>query len=461
MRIITGAIILGIISTALCFAQSDSTQQPRGFAAHGAVTGFAVLNSNFYEAVYDSGVFPIAGSALSGQIPGSDNVIISLTSSGTQLIAGIDALSGDSAQKNGTDGGVWDYNGEWSKIGNPSNSAGGLPSHSVIAVAWDGEYAFAALPGSDLKSEVPSFGGVWRAVPGTHWDSCFSGPMTDSSFVTSLFVNGSALYAGAFSSDVPISGNKGLGNGGIFKSTDHGTTWNDVSFDLPNRDIMCIAELDSILYVSTLYKGVFRKGISATSWTHIPFADSTNPVSCFGVDGDDHYLYAGTYCIDSLHYRHGVFCLTGDGMGWSSVTVPGLRDSTIISALAYYDGSVYIGTGGVFGMPSQYYGLFSVTVPIDGVHSSGQIPAKFVLDQNHPNPFNPSTALTYQLPAAGFVTLRVYDMIGRVVSTLVSERQNAGEHSVTFIGGSLPSGVYFYQLNAGNLVQTKKMVLLK
>ena len=72
------------------------------------MTGFALLNSNFYAAVYDSGVFPVSGPSLSAQIPGADNVITSFTSGGAALIAGIDALPGDSAQQNGTDGGVWE-----------------------------------------------------------------------------------------------------------------------------------------------------------------------------------------------------------------------------------------------------------------------------------------------------------------------------------------------------------------
>lgn len=461
MKIITAVLAFAFFIAGNSFAQTDSTHHPEGFSQYGAVTGFAPLNAGFYAAVYDSGIFPIAGSALSGQIPGSDNVIISLTSSGSQLIAGIDALSGDSAQQNGTDGGVWDYNGSWSKIGNPSNSAGGLPSHSVLAVAWDGMYAFAGLPGSDLKSESPSFGGVWRAIPGDKWDSCFAGPMTDSSFVRSLFVSGSALYAGALSSDVPISGSKGLGSGGIFMSTDHGTTWSDISYDLPNRDIMCIAQMDSLLYVSTLYKGVFRKGVGANSWTHIPFPDSTNPVSCFCVDSLDSYLYAGTFCIDSLLYRHGVFCLTGNGTSWGSVSVPGLKDSTIISALGVFGGNLYVGTGGTFGMDSKYYGMLSVPNAIDVVRSTDETPSKFMLEQNYPNPFNPSTVIKYQLPAENFVTLKVYDVIGRDVSTLISERQIAGEHSAIFNGVGLPSGVYFYRLTAGNFSRTRKFMLVK
>ncbi len=459
MKSITTALVSLFFITTQCFTQTNSTQQPRGFAQYGAVTGFALLNSNFYAAIYDSGMFPISGSSLSGQIPGSDNVIISLTSSGTELIVGIDALSGDSAQNNGTDGGVWEYNGSWSKIGNPSNSAGGLPSHSVTAVAWDGTYAFAGLPGSDLKSESPSFGGVWRAKPPNKWDSCFAGPMTDSSFVKALFENDSTLYAGAFSSDVPISGSRGLGNGGIFTSTDHGTTWNDISFDLPNRDITCITRVDTILYVGTLYKGVFRKSLGANSWTHVPFPDSTNPVSCFAVDGAN--LFAGTFCIDSLHYSHGVFCLENNGSNWIAVSVPGLKDSTIVSALGVYNGNLYVGTGGTFGMPSQYYGLLSVPAAIDGVRSTDEMPSKFTLEQNYPNPFNPSTVINYQLPANCFVTLKVYDVIGRNVATLISERQNAGEHSAIFNGVGLPSGVYLYRLTAGNLSQTRKLMLIK
>lgn len=462
MKTMITAAVCFLLSAGNSFAQTDSTQHPGGFAQHGAVTGFALLNSNFYAAVYDSGVFPISGPSLSGQIPGADNVITSFSSSATVLIAGIDALSGDSAQHNGTDGGVWEYNGSWTKIGDPQNSASGLPSHTVPAVAWDGTYAFAGLPGCDLKSESPSFGGVWRSIPGAHWDSCFSGPMTDSSFVASLYVSGSTLYAGTLSSDVPSYGAKGFGNGGIFKSTDHGNSWNDISYDLPNRDIMCIAvQVDSLLYVSTLYKGVFRMKIGANSWTHIPFPDSTNPVSCFAVDSLDDYLFAGTFCIDSLHYRHGVLWLPGGGASWQPVFVQGLKDSTIVSALGIYNNTLYVGTGGTFGMLSQYDGIFSVWIPIDGVRPPVKMPSIFTLEQNYPNPFNPTTEIKYQLPSNGFVTLKVYDVIGRNVSTLISERQNAGEHSVTFNAVGLPSGVYFYQLTAGNLVQTRKLMLIK
>ena len=85
----------------------------------------------------------------------------------------------------------------------------------------------------------------------------------------------------------------------------------------------------------------------------------------------------------------------------------------------------------------------------------------YQLSQNYPNPFNPSTVISYRLPVIGFVTLKVYDVLGREVATLVNEEKSAGEYEIEFNGSKLPSGIYFYQLKTGNFVETKKMVLLK
>ncbi len=88
-------------------------------------------------------------------------------------------------------------------------------------------------------------------------------------------------------------------------------------------------------------------------------------------------------------------------------------------------------------------------------------PTEFNLSQNYPNPFNPATTINYQLPSNGFVTLRVYDILGREVATLVNANQNAGVHTVAFDANSLPSGVYFYRITAGNLSEVRKLVLEK
>ena len=89
------------------------------------------------------------------------------------------------------------------------------------------------------------------------------------------------------------------------------------------------------------------------------------------------------------------------------------------------------------------------------------ITPSFRLLPNFPNPFNPSTAITYRLSAISHVTLKVYDLLGREVGTLVSEIETPGTHEVKFDGGSLPSGIYLYTLDAGNNIETRRMVLLK
>ena len=88
-------------------------------------------------------------------------------------------------------------------------------------------------------------------------------------------------------------------------------------------------------------------------------------------------------------------------------------------------------------------------------------PDGFMLAQNYPNPFNPTTLISYQLSAPSQVTLKVYDILGREMATLVNERENVGSHSVKFDGSGLSSGVYFYRLTAGNFTATKKLVLMK
>jgi hypothetical protein len=89
------------------------------------------------------------------------------------------------------------------------------------------------------------------------------------------------------------------------------------------------------------------------------------------------------------------------------------------------------------------------------------LPNQFALEQNYPNPFNPATVISYELPVTSNVRLIIYDVLGREVQTLINEHQNAGNHSVTLDAGNLPSGVYFYRLQAGSYNATKKLLLLK
>lgn len=96
-----------------------------------------------------------------------------------------------------------------------------------------------------------------------------------------------------------------------------------------------------------------------------------------------------------------------------------------------------------------------------GVKDSPGLPETYSLLQNFPNPFNPTTSITFALPSSQMTTLKVYDVLGKEVAVLVNERKDAGSYTVPFTADRLPSGVYFYQLRSGRYVETKKMLLLK
>jgi plastocyanin len=112
--------------------------------------------------------------------------------------------------------------------------------------------------------------------------------------------------------------------------------------------------------------------------------------------------------------------------------------------------------------PHQSMGMIG-TITATAVNSVDEKtqPEKFQLNQNYPNPFNPTTSLQYAVSSRQFVTLKVYDLSGREVARLVNEEKPGGEYEVVFNGTNLPSGIYFYQLKAGEFSETKKMILLK
>jgi parallel beta-helix repeat protein len=93
--------------------------------------------------------------------------------------------------------------------------------------------------------------------------------------------------------------------------------------------------------------------------------------------------------------------------------------------------------------------------------TTSQSTSEYELIGNYPNPFNPTTKINYQLPKNGFVTLKVYDMLGREVASLVNENEQAGNYSVAFDAGKLSSGIYIYTIHANNFIQSKKMILMK
>jgi frataxin-like iron-binding protein CyaY len=147
-----------------------------------------------------------------------------------------------------------------------------------------------------------------------------------------------------------------------------------------------------------------------------------------------------------------------DGKNWTIYTSgnSGLQDNSIRSLAFDKFKNLWIGT-------QSGISVFKEGGVITSIHEyiETNIPKTFFLSQNYPNPFNPTTTIQYSIPTEGYVTLKVYDMIGREVKILVDEEKSPGKYEAIFNRASLPSGVYFYKLTACTFNQTKKMILLK
>ncbi len=106
-------------------------------------------------------------------------------------------------------------------------------------------------------------------------------------------------------------------------------------------------------------------------------------------------------------------------------------------------------------------GVFTIQPAVGVNDESNNLPKIYSLSQNYPDPFNPTTSIKYQLPQSGFVTLKVYDILGKEVATLINGQKAAGRYEVNFDASNLTSGIYIYQITANNYVSSKKMMLIK
>jgi Tol biopolymer transport system component len=107
------------------------------------------------------------------------------------------------------------------------------------------------------------------------------------------------------------------------------------------------------------------------------------------------------------------------------------------------------------------YRLSIKEILTDVKFSNSNLPVIFSLSQNYPNPFNPTTTVNFSVPKSGFVTIKLYDILGKQVATLINDNKPAGNYSVKFDGSKLVSGVYFYRMETGSFSQSRKLLLLK
>jgi N-acetylneuraminic acid mutarotase len=213
-------------------------------------------------------------------------------------------------------------------------------------------------------------------------------------------------------------------------------------------------------YTGTAQKNVYAYDPQTDSWTK----KADMPTARFGFQtylvGGKIYAIGGTQMMtDALKTVEEYDPVANTWKTLENMPVP----------LAWFGGAVhnnkiYVISGTPDGGISGTGDIWEYTPPppvVGGVQTSFEFPRNVVLEQNYPNPFNPTTVIRYQLPAAAQVTLTVYDLLGREVTTLVNERMCAGTHEATFDGSGLSSGVYICRLSAGDVVQSRRLLLLK
>ena len=254
--------------------------------------------------------------------------------------------------------------------------------------------------------------------------------------MTSLYINSLAI------SDNNIFA--GTERGGIFLSTDNGSSWAAVNNGLTSIYVLSLAVSGTNIFAGTYRDGVFLSTNNGTNWTAVN--NGLMGTLIWSLSVSDTNLFAGTD-------NGGVFLSTNNGTSWSAVN-NGLTTFDV-RALAVSNTNLFAGTygSGVLIRP------LSEMITFVERHST-DLPSSFKLDQNYPNPFNPSTKITYSIPGYGFVSLIVYNSLGQAVETLISENQSAGRYIVDFNAEGLSSGIYYYRLQFDKIFETKKIVLL-
>jgi len=241
-------------------------------------------------------------------------------------------------------------------------------------------------------------------------------------------------------------------------TTNSGTNWEDRTGMLPQRyitDVLTDKRNPATAYVTLsgynldeTNPHVFRTTDYGLNWTDISSNMPDVPVNSITIDYDeDSTLYIGTDA--------GVFFTQNLGTEWM-VLGAGLPNSPVFD-LNYHQPTkkLVAGTHGRSLFEFDLIGITSITQDVSAVVND------YVLNQNYPNPFNPSTTISWQTPVGGNQKIVVYDALGSKILNLVDEYMTAGTHEVTFDATGLTSGIYFYKLQAGNFSQTKKMILIK
>jgi photosystem II stability/assembly factor-like uncharacterized protein len=277
-----------------------------------------------------------------------------------------------------------------------------------------------AINGSNVFAGVQNNGVYLSTNNGTSWTQT---ALTGQTIFT-LAINGSLIYAGALM--------------GLYVSADNGTTWYQSAI-IMNQDAYSIAISGSNMFVGAYY-GVYKTTNNGLNWTLTPL---TQNVLALAINGTN---------ILGIARNNGFYVSQNNGTSWTQRN-EGLGNLGG-NVMGIFNSYIFIGTdASVYRRPlSQVIGIKTI---------SEQVPSSYSLQQNYPNPFNPSSIIRFKIKDSRFVTLIVYDILGKEVATLVNEKLTPGTYEANFNGSNLTSGVYFYRLTTDNFSETKRMILMK
>ncbi|MFQ5824587.1 MAG: T9SS type A sorting domain-containing protein [bacterium] len=249
--------------------------------------------------------------------------------------------------------------------------------------------------------------------------------------------------------------------GGIFRTTDGGQSWDNITATLPDRfpvDIAVDPTDDTFVYVAFSGFGtshVFKSTNAGNNWQDIGQGLPDVPTSAVIVDPlFPNHIYVGNDI--------GVYVSTDGGNSWEEFKT-GMPDAVIVLdlSISLINRKLRVATHG--------NGVFErklIEGPITSVSEEVPIASEFRLKQNYPNPFNPSTTIEYTLPIKSKVELRIYNLLGQKIRTLVNQEQTAGTKTILWdskneLGQTVSSGIYIYRMKAGHINKSRKMMFLK
>lgn len=267
--------------------------------------------------------------------------------------------------------------------------------------------------------------------PLSSWIAINTGLPSSETKVRSIIEHNGEIFAGT--------------NSGVFQL--NGFSWDEKNSGLTNLNVTALASIGGFLYVGTSQGsigGVYISSDNGNNWT-LSLNDAW--ISSFLTLGSN--IFAGSV-------GNGIWRSTNYGNTWTQIN-DGLGSGAYnVLSIGADDQYLFGGT-----VSSSIWRRPLSQIVTDVNEEINIIPEQYSLEQNYPNPFNPSTNIGFRISDFGFVSLKVYDVLGKEVAILVNEEKDRGVYTINFDASGLSSGIYFYKLQAGNFVETKKMQLLK